>query len=70
MLLKFIIQKQPFTGVLKNRCSSEFCKFDWKTPVLRVSFLNKVAGLSNTLKKFASRTPSFKERLWWLHLII
>ena len=46
------VQKQPFTGVLQNKCSLKFRNIRRKTSVLDFLF-NKVAGLQtcNVIKK-------------------
>ena len=77
-----VIEQQPFTDVLQNRCSENFANFAGK-PVLE-SLFKKVAGLRpcNVTKKrlqhrcfpvkFAKflRTTLFTEHPRWLLLVI
>ena len=57
---RLIHKKQSLKDVLQNRCSSKFCKFLRKTPVL-VSLFNKVVGLSlleSLFKKVVALKPT------------
>ena len=52
-ILSFLVEKQPFADVFRNRCSSKFCNIHRKTTPVLESLFNKVAGLkaSNFIKK-------------------
>ena len=51
-LMKWSIHRSSRSDVLQNRCSSEFLKFQWKTPLWE-SYFSNVAGLKtwNFVKK-------------------
>ena len=52
-ILSFLVEKQPFADVFRNRCSSKFCNIHSKTTPVLESLFKKVAGLkaSNFIKK-------------------
>ena len=74
------VQKQPFTDVIRNRCSKKFRKFHMKATVLEPIF-NNVAGLQDSKRlqhrgfprKFAKSLRTsffFAEHLRWKNMVI